>query len=45
MSAAGVVEAVDLFEEGEFDLTTGLPVLAPDQFGLQRLEERSTAES
>ena len=35
----GVIEAVDVFEEGHFDLTPGLPVVAPDPFGLQRLEE------
>ena len=39
MFAAGVIEAVDVFEEGHFDLTPGLPVVAPDPFGLQRLEE------
>ncbi len=39
MFAAGVVEAVDVFEEGDFDLTAGLPVATPDQFGLERLEE------
>lgn len=39
MSPARVVEAVDVFEECALDLTTGLPVAAPDQFGLQRLEE------
>lgn len=36
MSAAGIIEAVDVFEEGDFDLPTRLPVLPPDQFGLQR---------
>lgn len=39
MVAAWIVEAVDVFEEGGFDLSAGLPVAAPDQFGLQRLEE------
>ena len=39
MFASRVVEAVDVFEEGDFDLAAGLPVAAPDQFGLQRLEE------
>ena len=39
MFPARVVEAVDVFEEGDFDLAAGLPVAAPDQFGLQRLEE------
>jgi len=37
--AARIVEAVDVFEEGEFDLLAGLPVVPPDQFCLQRLEE------
>ena len=39
MFPARIVEAVDIFEEGDFDLATGLPVAAPDQFGLQRFEE------
>ena len=39
MFASRVVEAVDVFEEGDFDLATGLPVATPDEFGLQRLEE------
>ena len=39
MFPARVVEAVYVFEEGDFDLATGLPVAAPDQFGLQRFEE------
>ena len=39
MFAARVVEAVDVFEEGYFDLTAGLPVATPDQFGFERLEE------
>ena len=33
MSAAGIIEAVDVFEEGDFDVTGGVPVVAPDQFG------------
>ena len=39
MFAARVVESVDVFEEGGFDLSAGLPVAPPDQFSLQRLEE------
>lgn len=39
MFASRVVEAVDVFEEGDLDLATGLPVAAPDEFGLQRFEE------
>ena len=38
MPAARVVEAVDVFEEGNFDLSAGLPVSTPDQFGLERFE-------
>lgn len=39
MFAARVVEAVYVFVEGDFDLSTGLLVAAPDEFGLQRLED------
>ena len=39
MFSARVVEAVDVFEEGDLDLPTGLPVTPPDDFGLQGLEE------
>lgn len=39
MFAARVVEAVDVFEECNLDLTPGMPVAVPDQFGLERLEE------
>ena len=39
MFAARVLEAVDVFEDGDLDLAAGLSVPAPDQFGLQRLEE------
>ena len=38
MSAAGIREAVDVFEEGDLYLTAGVPVVAPDQFGFQRFE-------
>jgi len=41
--AARVVEAVDVFEEGDFDVPAGLPVSAPDQFGLEGLKKLSTA--
>jgi hypothetical protein len=37
--AAGIVEAVDVLEEGNFDLSAGEPVSAPDQFGLEGFEE------
>jgi hypothetical protein len=36
---ARIVETVDVFEESNLDLATGLPVATPDEFGLQRLEE------
>ena len=39
MFSARVVEAVDVFEEGDLNLAAGLPVAAPDQFRLQRFEE------
>lgn len=32
MLAAQIVEAVDVFDEGDFDLSAGQPVAAPDQF-------------
>ena len=35
MFPARIVEAVDVFEEGDLDLATGLPVAAPDEFSLQ----------
>ena len=37
--AAWVVEAVDVFEEGNFDLTAGLPASAPDQLRFEGFEE------
>jgi hypothetical protein len=39
MPTAGVIEAVDVLEDGGFGLTTGLPCGPPDQFGLDRIEE------
>ena len=39
MPAAGIVEAVDVLEEGNFDLSASEPVSAPDQFGLEGFEE------
>jgi len=38
VSASGMIDAVDVCEEGDFDLVPGLPVSAPDPFGLQRFE-------
>ena len=40
MAPAGVVEPVDVLEDGSFRLPACRPFLAPDQFCLQRLEER-----
>ena len=40
MSAARVMEAVDVLEDGGFGLATGFPNPASDQFGLDDLEER-----
>ena len=39
MSAARVVESVDVFEEGNCDLPAGLPVSAPDHFRLEGFEK------
>jgi len=36
---ARVKKAVDVLEDGGFGLTSGLPRAAPDQLGLDRLEE------
>ena len=40
MSSAWVVKAVDVLEERDFRLASGLPLLTPDQFGFQGFEER-----
>jgi hypothetical protein len=37
--SAGIVEAVDVFEQGHFCLSPRMPLVAPDQLGLQGLEE------
>jgi len=39
MPTARVIEAVDVLEDGGFGLASCLPCAAPDQFGLDRLEE------
>ena len=39
MFAAGVIEAVDVLEDGGFSLATGFPGPAPDPFGLEGFEE------
>ena len=40
MPAARVIEAVDVLKDGGFCLATGFPRPAPDQLGLDGLEER-----
>lgn len=40
MAATGVVEAIDVLEDGSFCLTPRWPALAPDEFGFQAFEER-----
>ena len=40
MPAAQVIEAVDVLKYGGFFLATGFPIPAPNQFGLDSLEER-----
>jgi hypothetical protein len=40
MPAARVIEAIDVLKDGGFGLATGLPIPAPDQFGLEGLEKR-----
>ena len=44
MFAARVVEAIDVFEEGDLDIAPGVPVAPPDQFGFRDLKKLSTAE-
>ncbi len=39
MSTAWIVEAVDVFEDGDFDLSSCLPVSAPDHFGFEGFEK------
>ena len=39
-----IAEAVDVFEEGDFGLATGVPVSAPDQFCLQRFAKQICRE-
>ena len=41
MPAARVIEAVDVLKDGGFGLATGFPRPAPEQLGLDGLEERS----
>ena len=39
MFAAGVVKAVDVLKESVVDLLSCGPIVPPDQFGLEGLEE------
>ena len=39
MATARIVEAVDVFEDGDFGITTRSPGPLPQQLGLDRLEE------
>ena len=39
MAAAGIVETVDVQEDGSFRLSPGRPALPPDHFRLQGFEE------
>jgi len=39
VASTWIIEAVDVFEYGDFSLTPGLPGAAPDQFGLDGFEE------
>ena len=40
MAPAGVVEPVDVLEDGSLSLTPVWPFLPPDEFSLQGFEER-----
>jgi hypothetical protein len=40
MPSARVIEAVDILKDACFSLAAGFPCPAPDQFGLDGLEER-----
>ena len=40
MPAARVIEAVDVLKDAGFGLATGFPTPAPEQLGLDGLEER-----
>ncbi len=40
MATTGVVEAVDVLEDGSFCLPSRWPALPPDEFRLQGFEER-----
>lgn len=39
MPPSGIVESVDVFKQGQFDLPSGFPSPTPDQLGLEGLEE------
>jgi hypothetical protein len=34
-----IIEPINVLEQGTFDLTARLPLLSPDEFGLQAFEE------
>ena len=39
MTAAWIVEAIDVFEDRHISLSAEVPRVSPDQFGLDRFEE------
>jgi hypothetical protein len=39
MSASWIVEAIDVFKQGCFRLSSSLPYAAPNQLGLEGFEE------
>jgi len=39
MTAAWIIEAVDVFEDGDLGLPSGVPCVPPDQFGFDAFEE------
>ena len=43
MSAARVIETVDVFKDGDFNIPAGLPCVPPDQFGLALHDSRMRA--
>jgi hypothetical protein len=40
MPSARVIKAIDVLKDGSFGLVAGFPCPTPDQFGLDRFEER-----
>ena len=39
MSAAWIIEAIDVFKDGDLDSAPGLPGMSPDQFSFDGFEE------